>query len=106
MSTDSVHLARQFFGASRTLAFHQGSLQERLADAYADHLLAVSVHDLPDELQAPFRELEDRMNTQTDDQDLDPIASAASQLSDADARHLIESILVLYGRVATVAADH
>jgi hypothetical protein len=104
MSTDSVHLARQFFAATRALAFHRGTLQERLADAYADHLLAVSVHDLPDELQPPFRELEERINAQTDNQDIDPIASAASQLTDAEAKLLIERILVLYGRVAAIAA--
>ena len=103
MSVDSVHLARQFFEAARTLAFHRGTLQERLTDAYADHLLAVSVHDLPPDLQAPFAELEQRMNAQSDVQDLDPIASAASQLTDAEARSLIERILALYGRVAALA---
>jgi hypothetical protein len=102
---DTVHLARQFFDAARALAFHRGTLQERLADAYADHLLAVSVHDLPVELQAPFRELEQRMNTDSDMPDVDPIAAAASQLSDAEAKALIERILALYGRVAALAAN-
>jgi hypothetical protein len=104
MSSETVHLARQFFEAARALAFHRGTLQERLADAYADHLLAVSVHDLPMELQAPFRELEQRMNAQTDNPDVDPIAAAAGQLTDAEAKSLIEKILVLYGRVAAIAA--
>jgi hypothetical protein len=103
MSADTVHLTRQFFAAARALALHRGTVQERLADAYADHLLAVSVHDLPDELQAPFAELEQRMNAQADDQDVDPIASAASQLTDAEAESLIERILVLYGRIAASA---
>jgi len=100
MSTDTVQLARQFYEAARALAFHRGTFQERLADAYADHLLAVSVHDLPVELQASFRELEQRMNTQTDDQDVDPIASAANRLTDVEAKSIIETILVLYARVA------
>jgi hypothetical protein len=104
MSVDTLHLTRQFFDAVRVLAFHRGTLQERLADAYADHLLAVSIHDLPEELQAPFRELEQRMNSQEDNPDVDPIESAASQLSDAEARALIERILALYGRVAALAA--
>jgi hypothetical protein len=105
MSTAEAHLARQFFEAACTLALHRGTLQERLADAYADHLLAVSVRDLPVELQAPFRELEQRMNTQNDFQDADPIASAASLLTDAEAESLIETILALYGRVAALAAN-
>jgi hypothetical protein len=100
-----VNLARQFFAAACTLALHRGTLQERLADAYADHLLAVSVQDLPVELQAPFRELEERMNTEDDLPDVDPIAAAASQLTDADAQALIETILALYGRVAGPAAN-
>ena len=104
MSTDTVHLARQFFAAARALALHRGTLQERLADAYADHLLAVSIHDLPDELQPSFRELEQRMNAQADDQGVDPIESAANRLTDAEAKALIETILVLYARVAVSTA--
>jgi hypothetical protein len=106
MAVDTVRLARQFFAAARALAMHQGTLQERLADAYADHLLAVSVHDLPVDLQAPFRELEQRMNAETDSGGDDPIALAASQLTDAEARSLIERILLLYGRVAAIAGEH
>ena len=105
MSTDTVPVARQFFAAARTLAFHRGTFQERLADAYADHLLAVSLHDLPVELQPSFRELEERMNAQTDDQDADPIESAANRLTDAEAKALIETILVMYARVALRSAS-
>jgi hypothetical protein len=45
------------------------------------------------------------MNSQSDFQDADPIASAASQLTDAQAKSLIETILVLYGRVAALVAN-
>jgi hypothetical protein len=83
-----------------------GTLQERLADAYADHLLAISIHDLPPELQSSFRELEERLNRDAPDSDDDPIELAARQLSDADARGLIERILLLYGRLAGVASGH
>ena len=100
MVGDTAHIARQFFAAARTLACHAGSLQERLADAYADHLLVISVHDLPEELQPSFRALEERLNRDAPDTDDDPIELAASQLSDAEARSLIERILLLYGRVA------
>ena len=34
-------LTRDFFAATLALACHTSSLQERLADAYADHLLQV-----------------------------------------------------------------
>lgn len=106
MSTDHEHLARQFYAAARALALHRGSLQERLGDAYADHLLELSARDLPDDLQAPFRELEQRMNSHTEDNDEDPIALAASQLNDSEAHALIERILLLYGRVVALSNEH
>jgi hypothetical protein len=55
MTVDSAHVARQFFAAARALAIHRATLQDRLADAFVDHLLVVSVHDLPPDLQGPFR---------------------------------------------------
>jgi hypothetical protein len=100
VATDTTHVATQFFAAARTLAWHAGTLQERLADAYADHLLAISIHDLPSDLQPSFRELEERLNRDAPDPADDPIAVAAGQLSDAEARALIERILLLYGRLA------
>lgn len=103
MANDDAHLATQFFAAARALACHPGTLQERLADAYADHLLAVISQDLPAELQPSFRELEERLNRGAagdDDSDEDPFQVAARQLSDAEARTLIERILIFYGRLA------
>jgi hypothetical protein len=101
--TTGGQVATQFFAAARTLATHPGSLQERLADAYADHLLSISVHDLPAELQPTFRELEERLNRDAPNAEDDPIEVAASQLSDAEAHTLIEHILLLYGRLASSA---
>jgi hypothetical protein len=106
MTVDSAHVARQFFAAARALAIHRGTLQDRLADAYADHLLAVSLHDLPADLQSPFRELEDRLNGEINDEGDDPIAQSASHLSDAEAQSLIERILLFYGRLATITREH
>jgi hypothetical protein len=94
--------AVQFFGAVRTLAYHGGGLQERLADAYADNLLVLTSQDLPPELQTSFRELESRLNT-ADPQDDDPFQAAASQLSDDEARTLIDCIIVLYAKLAGTA---
>ena len=108
MALDSVHLASQFFAATRELACHSGTLQERLADAYADHLLAITTRDLPPDLQPTLRELEERLNRAAPEGDEDPIQLAAAQLSDAEARSLIERILLLYGRLAAAAsaAEH
>ena len=92
--------------AAHTLATHTGSLSERLADAYADHLLQVTSNDLPAELQESFRELESRLNGEDgeDDDDNDPIAVAAGNLSEEDVHRLIDVILVLYGRLASARA--
>ena len=106
MTVDSAQVARQFFAAARALSIHRGTLQERLADAYADHLLAVSVHDLPTDLRSPFREIEERLNGDINDEGDDPIAQSASHLSDAEAQSLIERIVLMYGRIAALASEH
>ena len=104
-STSVNLLAQQFFAAARELALHSGTLQERLVDAYADHLLAITLHDLPEELQPIFGELEERLNRGIGEDDDDPFRAAAAALSDAEARQLIERILVLYARLVAAAAQ-
>ena len=101
MTSDQPDLSRQFFAAASALACHTGSLQDRLADAYADHLLQVVAGDLPEELRDVFREVEERMTASVDESSDDPIRAAAEQLSDDEACAIIERILALFGRVAT-----
>ena len=100
MATASPELAAIFFAATRALACHTGSLQERLADTYADHLLQVVAGDLPPDLQPVFRELEDRLNTVDAAEADDPFRAATERLSDAETRELIGCIVALFGRVA------
>jgi hypothetical protein len=100
--TGSREVAGSFFAATRALACHTGSLQERLADAYADHLLAVAADDLPPELQPVFRDLEGPLNAADEDEDDDPFRAATQRLSDAEARALIERIVALFGRLAAL----
>jgi hypothetical protein len=102
-STSAAELAQEFFAAARELALHTGTLQERLVDAYADHLLAVTLRDLPADLQPIFAELEERLNRPAGDDDDDPFGAAAAELSDSDARQLIDRILVLYARLVAAA---
>jgi len=105
MATDLTHVTTRFFAASRALAWHSGSLQERLADAFADHLLQVIADDLPPELREVFRDLEHRMNAvEADGDEDDPFQAAARRLTDAEAQELIEHIVVLYGRLTALAA--
>ena len=102
-STSTNQLAQQFFAAARELALHRGTLQERLVDAYADHLLAITLHDLPQDLQPIFAELEERLNSGIGEDDDDPFRAAAAALSDTEARQMIERILVLYARLVATA---
>ena len=108
-ANERTQLAAQFFAAARALACSTGTLQERLADAYADHLLTVTVHDLPADLQSPFRELEEQLNgaslSASDTSDDDPFQLAAAALSDGEARQSIERILLLYGRLAAGVSE-
>jgi hypothetical protein len=104
VTADSGALSRHFFAATVALATHTGSLQERLADAYADHLLPVVASDLPAELQPVFREVEEHMTAVEDAAGDDPFRTAAEQLSDAQARALIERIVALFGRLTVAVA--
>jgi phage gp29-like protein len=97
---DPRELAATLFAATRALATHTGSLQERLADTYADHLLQVVVHDFPPDLQPVFRELEECLNAASASEADDPFFAATRQLNDAEARHYIELIVALFGRLA------
>ena len=101
MTADRRELSRHFFAAAVALATHTGSLQERLADAYADHLLPVVASDLPAELQPVFREVEERMTAVEDAAGDDPFRTAAEQLSEEQARALIEHIVALFGRLTS-----
>jgi hypothetical protein len=100
MTADERDLGRQFFAATVALACHTGSVQERLADAYADHLLQVVATELPTDLQNVFREIEAQMTTEVDDADDDPFRAAAERLSEEQACALIERIVALFGRLA------
>jgi NAD(P)-dependent dehydrogenase (short-subunit alcohol dehydrogenase family) len=104
VTADRRELSRHFFTATVALATHTGSLQERLADAYADHLLPVVASDLPAELQPVFREVEDRMTAVEEAAGDDPFRTAAEQLSDDQARALIERIVALFGRLSVPVA--
>jgi hypothetical protein len=100
VTPESRDLSRHFFAATRALACHTGSLQERLADAYADHLLQVVASQLPTELQSIFREVEEQLTATVDDSGDDPFRAATEQLSDQEACAVIERIVALFGRVA------
>ena len=48
----------KFHLAVLTLAGSQGTVQERLADAFAGQLMRLNVNDLPEELRGDFEEME------------------------------------------------
>ena len=100
MTVDTQRLAMTFFAAARTLARHPGTVQERLADTYADHLLQVVARDLPPELQPSFRDLEAQMSAGDEDEADDPFRAAAQRLTDAEAQDLIDHIVALFGHLA------
>ena len=104
MPANPPELAAIFFAATRALAAHTGSLQERLAETYADHLLQVVADDLPPDLRPVFRELETRMNAaEVSDAD-DPFRAAAQLLTEAEARAMIDRIVALFARLAGLTA--
>lgn len=104
MQAQPTTVAHRFFAAVMTLSCHSGTLQQRLADAYADHLLSTTADELPPDLRPVFKAIEVRMNAVEPEGDDDPFEAATRRLSDEEVTELIERILALYGRLAAMSA--
>ena len=94
-----------FFDAVFALASSEAPLRQRLADAYADHLLSVTSEELPPELRPLYRDLESRLAGAEPSGDEDPFQAAAGALSDEETRRLVECVVALYGRLAALAGE-
>ena len=64
---------------------------------------SVVVNDFPAELQAPFRDIEQRMAAAGTEGADDSFRAAAGRLSADEARGLIERIVALFGRLAAIS---
>lgn len=104
MADELDYVWEKFRLAVESLATSKRSLQERLADAYADNFVQLRAKDLPEPIRADFLALKvalDRVETGGGSGTLYP---SAATLSDEDAARLIRSIVSMCDEVAQLFA--
>ena len=89
----------QLEGAALSLA-RSGSIKDRLADAYRNHLAQVNVEELPDALRAPFRACHDALTRERPLQGEDAVRATVRKLSGSEADELAGIVVRLYGALA------
>ncbi len=93
------YIWEKFYLAVLGLARSTDSLQSRLADAYLSHLMYAEHEGLPPELDGEYTKVLVALQKPVADPDgIGTVRVAAAQLSDAEARDLIELIVNLYTR--------
>ena len=93
------YASEKFSSAVRGMAVSPKSIQHRLADAYVYNLIHVEDDKVPEEIQADFRKLKERLR------DVAPLAGEggiqpmSSNMSDDEARTLASQIVDMYFQV-------
>jgi hypothetical protein len=101
---------QQLEAAALTLA-RSGSIKDRLADAYRNHLSLVSVEELPEGLRAEFRACHDALTREPPLRGEDAVRATVRKLSNHEADELACTVVRLFaamvreGTLAGVAED-
>ena len=99
MSTTSEQLE----GAALALA-RSGSIKDRLALAYRNHLAQVNAEELPDELRAQLRACHDALTRERPLQGEDAVRATVRKMSNSEADEVAERVVRLYGAMARESA--
>jgi hypothetical protein len=97
----------QLEGATLSLA-RSGTIKDRLADAYRNHLALVNAEDLPEGLRAEFRACHDALTRQPPLRGEDAVRATVRKMSIHEADELACSVVRLFGaalREATREAE-
>ena len=101
---------QQLEAAALTLA-RSGSIKDRLADAYRNHLSLVSADELPEGLRAEFRACHDALTREPPLRGEDAVRATVRKLSNHEADELACTVVRLFaamvreGTLAGVAED-
>jgi hypothetical protein len=101
---------QQLEAAALTLA-RSGSIKDRLADAYRNHLSLLSVEELPEGLRAEFRACHDALTREPPLRGEDAVRATVRKLSNHEADELACTVVRLFaamvreGTLAGVAED-
>ena len=86
----------QLEGAAVSLA-RSGSIKDRLADAFRNHLAQVNTDELPDKLRPQFRACHDALTRECPQPGEDAVRATVRKLSAPEADALAGSVVRLYG---------
>ena len=87
--------------AVRWLAITQGSIQDRVCDAYLFHLIHVQEKDLPEELRGVLKEIEQKLTKVSPLSDREESVRATTGVMSADQASLIaDKIVYLFHQAA------
>ena len=85
----------QLEGATLSLA-RSGTIKDRLADAYRNHLALVNADDLPESLRAEFRTCHDALTRERPQRGEDAVRATVRKLSAHEAEELACSVVRLF----------
>ena len=93
----------QLEGAAVSLA-RSGSIKDRLADAYLNHLVQVNADALPDPLRAQFRACQEALTRERPLRGEDAVRATVRKMSSHEADEVASSVVRLYGALVREAA--
>ena len=86
----------QLEGAALSLA-RAGSIKDRLADAYRNHLAQVDLEELPDTLRAQFHACHEALTRERPQPGEDAVRATVRKMSSTQADEVAASVVRLYG---------
>jgi len=95
----------QLEGAALSLA-RAGSIKDRLADAFRNHLAQVNAEELPETLRAQLRACTEALTRERPLQGEDAVRATVRKMSSHEADEIACSLVRLYGEFARESALH
>ena len=89
----------QLEGAALSLA-RSGSIKDRLADAFRNHLAQVNTEELPDPLRAQYRACQEALTRERPQPGEDAVRATVRKMSNSEADELAAGVVRLYGAFA------
>lgn len=93
----------QLEGAALSLV-RAGSIKDRLADAFRNHLAQVNVEELPETLRVQFRACQDALTRERPLRGEDAVRATVRKMSNSEADEVASSVVRLYGAYLREAA--
>ncbi len=87
------------------LAGRNGTVQERLANAYVSQLMRLTTDDMPLDMRDAFVELRQRLMAKAPDGYEDRVSATTATMDDTEAERIATAIVTMYGEVCKRMGD-